>query len=51
VEAGGSVCVAVVDEKGKQLAHGEPVKSTVTNSKIIPKAGRDATATSGKKND
>ena len=49
VQDGGSVRVAVVDEQGKQLANGEPVKSTVTNGKIIGKGGWDGDAISGKK--
>ena len=49
VQDGGSVRVAVVDEHGKQLAHGEPVKNTVTNGKIIRKSASDGTAISGKK--
>lgn len=49
VQVGGSVRVAVVDEQGKELAHGEPVNSTVTNGKIIWKAGWDVTATRSKK--
>jgi hypothetical protein len=44
VEVGGSVLVSVVDENGKELAHSEPVGSTVTSGRIEWQADTKALA-------
>ena len=48
VQVGGSVRVAAVDEQGKELAHGEPINSTVTDGKVTWTDGWDLASVNGK---